>query len=588
MRYNSNRNYMHLVELLREKYALRNRRVKQLLEQQDAAGILRRGARLREALSRHLTDGDIPAGYRECIPAGVLECGGYRIEKQKLRMATGLTVPVNVYVPLDGKPRHGAVLVTMGHWLQAKAMEENQRFCANLALRGLMAITYDPIYQGERCPCSREKLDAMFGPITEDMQMVGLHMLAGNPAYLLKRNLAALFTCEAMAVTDYLLSRPDVDSDLVIAAGQSGGGTQAMYLAAMDQRIKGVIPIQCLSRLSITLEGGIGDCEQSFLGISAEEGTEQGDLLWAVLPKPVFHSAGRDDFFSLEGVLEIEREMTAVYETLGKPEDYRMALADCGHSLTRQGREQIYGWLSRRWGAKDLEQEAETPVFAPEALGCLASFEEAGDPLTVYKAVAVKMADRRSRDPGAIRSRLKALIDPRGEIPGGMECGSSLRKGSDDTLYVYVGTGEAPFGETSGNVLTLVPWGLEIARDKATQGYDLESCMFNAAGVLGINFCAVRVRQIIRAVEQALAQTGAKTVRAYGEGAGATALLLAAAVGEIPMELTLEGGLGSWMELFEPGDRILRETEMIPGIPEITDLPCLRELVGGKESLWNS
>ena len=44
------------------------------------------------------------------------------------------------------------------------------------------------------------------------------------------------------------------------------------------------------------------------------------------------------------------------------------------------------------------------------------------------------------------------------------------------------------------------------------------------------------------------------------------------------MELTLEDGFESYMTLFESEDRVLRETDLVPGILEIADLPRLRKL----------
>jgi len=41
-----------------------------------------------------------------------------------------------------------------------------------------------------------------------------------------------------MRAIDYLVSRPDVDSERIGASGCSGEGTQATYIAALDPRVK--------------------------------------------------------------------------------------------------------------------------------------------------------------------------------------------------------------------------------------------------------------------------------------------------------------------------------------------------------------
>lgn len=38
----------------------------------------------------------------------------------------------------------------------------------------------------------------------------------------------------------------------------------------------------------------------------------------------------RFDFFSVEGVYDIQGEMTGLYRVLGRQGDYQLAMADCG------------------------------------------------------------------------------------------------------------------------------------------------------------------------------------------------------------------------------------------------------------------
>lgn len=567
--------YMELVAQLREKYRLREEEIARMLQTRDVQAVLFRAARIREALKRQLLDEGLTGGNGEsrlvekrCFP-------GYILEKRVVSGPFGSWIPVNLYLPDKVKKRHPAVVVTMGHWLHGKAREDNQILCANLALRGAAAVTFDPIFQGERCRYSEEQLQAMFGPIPEDMWMVGLHMQAGNLAYLLEKNVAALFVREAMTVVDDLTGREDIDAGNILAAGQSGGGTQACYLAAVDDRIRGVIPVQCLSRLSITLEGGIGDCEQSFWGISENQGVEQGDLLWAVLPKPVLHCAGRYDYFDVDGACSIAEEMTAVYEVLGKPGGYQLKLADCGHALTREVREQIYSWVCRQFDLKDLPGEAETAVLSPEALRCRTPEEAAVGPVDIYRKL---LKNKPLRDRETCRQRLRNNLAP---VPVPKEGEILLKPGTGKALLLYVGPEPQNIPQTGASVLLVKPWGMESAYAKGRLGYDLETCMFNAAAVLGRNLCAERAKLIQTALEAAVEQTGAVDVLAVGEDAACVPLLAAVCAAQIPVTLWLSRGLESWEGLFEEG-YFLKETELFPGMLAVGDLPLLRELVGAK------
>ena len=406
--------YMMLVEELRKRYRARGEMTSRLIETGDRQGILARGAAIRQAYLERLTDPLLPDGPLEAETVGVLEFSDYTIEKIVLRGKDSLSIPTNLYLPRPREARCPAAIVLSGHWLHAKAMEAHQRLCANLAMRGIAAFTYDPLYQGERCPYTPAELEAMFGPLSEDMWMVNLHMRGGNLAYLLGGNIGALFLWEARRVLDCLCARPEIDQKRIAAVGQSGGGTQACYLAALDNRISLYAPVQCLSQLAITLEEGIGDCEQSLYGISWEQGVEQWDILWAALPKPVLHSAARQDFFALEGAYAVAREMHGVYRVLGRKEDYALEVADCGHEFCQEARCHVYGWLTERFFGRRDETERPMEVLSPEALRCLDGPPEES-PEQLYARQLQILREQRPAEDKALLATLKTLLESQEE-----------------------------------------------------------------------------------------------------------------------------------------------------------------------------
>ena len=591
MEYRSDYCYRTLVEELREKYRSRSQEVSRLLEERDLEGIFRRKERLQEALARQLGSERFESCPLEPRVVDILRYPSHVIEKIAIQALPGIWVPVNLYLPAAPVGKCPAAVVTMGHWLHSKAMESNQILCANLAMQGIVAITFDPVCQGERNPYSETELTEMFGPIPEDMWMVGLHMFAGNLAYLLGENLGALFVHEARRVLDYLCTRPEIDVERIGAVGQSGGGTQACYLAALDERIKFYMPIQCLSRLAVTLDAGIGDCEQSFDSISAREGMEQSDLLWAALPKPVTQSAGRFDFFSVEGVYSIQGEMTGLYRVLGRQEDYNLCMANCGHELSKETRSHVYEWFSLRFlGCPGKAEQPITPL-PPEALRCLEP-GEAVWPVEVYRRMMLERKPRRSTTQEALRSRLKELLGPAAasyQIEPLSRSGSEtvfqlhtmpgrsaycrMETSTSEVLYVVVAPGDFRLEEPSASVLYVTPWAMETAYQKDTMGYDLETCMFNTALVLGQNLVRERVREILAATEWACRQTGARKVRIVGAGAGSIPALLAACVEEKVEGAVLSQCQVSLEDLFAQQRFYLWETNILPGLLDIGDLP---------------
>ena len=71
----------------------------------------------------------------------------YTIEKVIFESLPQFYVTANLYLPKEGG-KHPGVLRPMGHWEEGKVRE--QVMDANLAMKGFVVLTYDPIGQGER------------------------------------------------------------------------------------------------------------------------------------------------------------------------------------------------------------------------------------------------------------------------------------------------------------------------------------------------------------------------------------------------------------------------------------------------------
>src|SRR5215472_4314862 len=79
---------------------------------------------------------------------GRIQAEGYTIEKVLFESLPKFFVTANVYRPNE-PGRYPAVLVQSGH-SAGSGKPEPQRLAANLALKGFVALTFDPIGQGER------------------------------------------------------------------------------------------------------------------------------------------------------------------------------------------------------------------------------------------------------------------------------------------------------------------------------------------------------------------------------------------------------------------------------------------------------
>ena len=78
---------------------------------------------------------------------GRIQAESYTIEKVIFESLPGFFVTANLYLPKQ-PGRYPAVLLQSGHTQQGKP--EPQRLAANLALKGFVALAFDPVGQGER------------------------------------------------------------------------------------------------------------------------------------------------------------------------------------------------------------------------------------------------------------------------------------------------------------------------------------------------------------------------------------------------------------------------------------------------------
>ena len=105
----------------------------------------RRKKEVREKLVQLL--GGLP-NYKGSLNArvtGQIQANGYVIEKILFESLPHFYVTANLYRP-NAPGRYPAVLVQAGHVQEGKPAEE--QISANLALKGFVALTFDPIGQG--------------------------------------------------------------------------------------------------------------------------------------------------------------------------------------------------------------------------------------------------------------------------------------------------------------------------------------------------------------------------------------------------------------------------------------------------------
>lgn len=298
---------------------------------------------------------------------GAFERERYRVEKLVYESRPDQWISANLYIPKSGTAPFPGVLFHMGHSANGKAADTYQRCCQGLAQLGFVVLAFDPMGQGERVnypgPDGRTRLASA----DDEHNKAGMQML------LVGETATGMHTWDAVRSLDVLAAHPQVDPKRLASAGQSGGATVTMMLAAVDDRLA------CAAVSSGNTEnfacanfhppGSTDDAEQNFIG-AGTLGFDRWDLLCPIAPKPLLILTSGHDFFGTyspnyeDNGLEEYARLEAAYRLLGRPDHLQRFESPLPHGLSYVLRLETYRWLTRRLqDGRKIDQE---PPVAPE------------------------------------------------------------------------------------------------------------------------------------------------------------------------------------------------------------------------------
>ena len=156
------------------------------------------------------------------IKANFRKMNGYTIENIAIEILPGVWVNGSLYKPEKYKGKIPVVLHPQGHWDKHRYRPDCQYTSAAIAKMGAMVFNYDMFAWGE------STLQFKYEYHRQSLAMT-MQLLAGK------------------RILDHLLSQKDADTSRVAIVGGSGGGTQTVFMTAIDDRIKVSAPVVNLS-----------------------------------------------------------------------------------------------------------------------------------------------------------------------------------------------------------------------------------------------------------------------------------------------------------------------------------------------------
>jgi dienelactone hydrolase len=258
--------------------------------------------------------------------------GKYIEEKYALNVGQPVPAPMYILVPKTPPPYkaiialhgHGpGVSVILGNYPNETVAQErlaiDDNFAQVLAEAGYLVCAIEQRGFGERVT---DQIDE--GANNSCRHLAFEYMLEG-------RTLLGERIWDAMVAISYIKNRHDVVPDVLGCTGHSGGGTTALWMSAIDERITVNVTscYFCALKQSIL---GMAHCECNYVpGIL--EFAEMGDLGAMLAPHPFRIIAGEvDPIFPLAGVKQEFEVTKRAYELLDVPENLSLTVHPGSHA----------------------------------------------------------------------------------------------------------------------------------------------------------------------------------------------------------------------------------------------------------------
>jgi dienelactone hydrolase len=317
----------------------------------------------------------------------------YSVETVLIETLPGYYLGGNLYRPAGKTAPAPAVLLPHGHWKRGR-LEDQPSYSVpalgiNLARQGYVVFAYDMVGFNDTQQTSHS-----FGGWLEDLW--SFHPMG-------------LQLWNSIRALDYLQSLPDVDARRIAATGASGGGTQTFLLAAVDERVRYVAPV---NMVSAHMQGG-DPCEEA---PNLRLDTFNVEIAAMIAPRPMLLVSSTHDWTSRTPIEEFPA-IRHIYELYGVADKVQNAHIDAEHNYNRQSRESVYRFLAKSMrGAHPPSSLADVEVSLPEDEDLLAfpklgarDLEGYADVFQMWKITAT-LQSQSNADPAAQREALRYAL----------------------------------------------------------------------------------------------------------------------------------------------------------------------------------
>lgn len=279
-----------------------------------------------------------------------IECDGYIRQHMEIDTEPGVTMPVYVLIPDDVVDDAAVIIACHGHGGEGKRSvagvaddraareridQYNYDYGVQCVRRGHIVFCPDARGFGER----RESLSA-----ADEQRFDSSCRQLAHMALPLGLTVIGMWIWDLQVLLTYIQSLPDAAGRRIGCIGLSGGGYQALWLAALDDRVDCAVVSGYFYGVEDSLLHLAGNCDCNYVP-HLWETADMGDIAALLAPRPLLIETARQD--SLNGPRGVENvdEQYAITERV-----YR--LLDVSDRLARDtfdGGHEWHGVVVQEW-----------------------------------------------------------------------------------------------------------------------------------------------------------------------------------------------------------------------------------------------
>lgn len=249
--------------------------------------------------------------------------GDYYVQNLGMEILPGLYISATIYHPVKFKASACPVVINPhGHFDAGRCEDDVQIRCAMQAKLGCIAIAYDMFASG---------IEPVF-----------------DRSFHKSRYAQPIQVLSAIRLMDWALNLPEADHTRVGITGASGGGSQSMFVSAIDDRVTLSMPVVMISS---HFDGGCA-CESGTDIHLCGGGTNNVEIAALFAPKPMIFVSDGDDW--TKNTPEVEYPyIKRIYSYYGAESSVmNVHLPNEGHDYGYSKRQAVYAFMVKQWKLK--------------------------------------------------------------------------------------------------------------------------------------------------------------------------------------------------------------------------------------------